>query len=323
MTGVSFGVPLRALRRAFLALALFAPVTATQAQAPARPAAERALPRPDKVVIVVEENRAFNRIIGSGNAPWIDSLAARGALLTQSYAITHPSQPNYLALFSGSMHGVKDNTCPVTVSGDNLGSLLLRAGFGIATYSESMPSVGYTGCESGDYRRKHNPAVNWQGINIPPEANRPFSSFPADLARLPTVSIVVPDQANDMHDGAAPETIRRGDAWLKQHIERYVQWAMQNNSLLVLTFDEDDGSEGNRITTIFVGPMVKPGRYDRRTDHYGVLRTLLDLYGLPAGGLGAAATAEAVRDIWQPGTTIRTAGSKSSPTNASANRKME
>ncbi len=263
------------------------------------PPSRSVLPRPDKVVVVIEENRAFKRIIGSGDAPYIDSLAARGALLTQSFAITHPSQPNYLALFSGSMHGVKDNTCPLALSGDNLGSLLLRAGLGFATFSESMPSPGFTGCEAGKYQRKHNPAVNWQGVNIPPSSNLPFTSFPPDLSTLPTLSIVVPNDDNNMHDGIPPWNIRRGDAWLKDNIERYVQWAKKNNSLLVLTFDEDDGSEGNRIATIFVGPMVKPGRYDRRINHYGVLRTLLDLYGLPAAGMGAAATAEPITDIWQ------------------------
>lgn len=263
------------------------------------PPGRAALPRPDKVVIVIEENRAFKRIIGSGNAPYIDSLAVRGALLTQSFAITHPSQPNYLALFSGSLHGVKDNTCPVKLSGDNLGSLLLRAGFGFAIYSESMPSPGFTGCEAGKYRRKHNPAVNWQGVNIPASSNLPFTSFPSDLSKLPTLSIVVPNDDNNMHDGIPPWNISRADIWLRDNIERYVHWAMKNNSLLILTFDEDDGSEDNRIATIFAGPMVKPGRYDRRTDHYGVLRTLLDLYGLPAAGLGAAATAEALTDIWQ------------------------
>ena len=201
-----------------------------------------ALPRPEKVVVVIEENRAFKRIIGSGAAPYIDSLAARGALLTQSYAITHPSQPNYLALFSGSTHGVKDNTCPLTLSGDNLGSLLLRAGFGFATYSESMPAPGYTGCEAGKYWRKHNPAVNWQGVNIPASSNLPFTSFPSDLSKLPTLSIVVPDNDNNMHDGIPPWNITRADTWLRDNIERYVQWAMKNNGLLVLTFDEDDGS---------------------------------------------------------------------------------
>ena len=64
------------------------------------------VPRPDHVVIVIEENHSYGEIIGSSFAPYINSLATRGALFTQSYAITHPSQPNYLDLFSGSNQGV-------------------------------------------------------------------------------------------------------------------------------------------------------------------------------------------------------------------------
>jgi hypothetical protein len=57
-------------------------------------------------VIVVEENHAFNGIIKSSGPRYINSLAERGALLISSYGISHPSEPNYLALFSGSTHGV-------------------------------------------------------------------------------------------------------------------------------------------------------------------------------------------------------------------------
>ena len=63
------------------------------------------VPRPDHVVIVIEENHSYSEIIGSSAAPYINSLAAQGALFTQSHATTHPSQPNYLHLFSGSNQG--------------------------------------------------------------------------------------------------------------------------------------------------------------------------------------------------------------------------
>ena len=101
-----------------------------------------------------------------------------------------------------------------------------------------------------------------------------------------------------MHDGVAPHTIARGDAWLKTHLDAYVNWATRNNSLLIVTFDEDDGSEANRIATILVGPMIRPGRYAQRIDHYGLLRTLLDLYGLKP--FGNAVNAVPLRDVWEP-----------------------
>ena len=255
-----------------------------------------AWPAPDHVVIVVEENKSYEQIIGSGDAPYINALAKKGALLTRSYAITHPSQPNYLALFSGDTHGVVDDRCPVSVSGENLASELVKKGLSFRTYSESMPSAGFTGCAAGPYMRKHNPAVNWQGINVSPEMNVPFTTFSWSYPSLPTVSIVVPNQLNDMHDGEPSEAIRRGDKWLKEHIDPYVQWAERHNSLLILTWDEDDGTRGNHIVTIFVGPMVKRGTIDARVDHYGILRTLLDAYGLRP--IGKAATAAPVKGIW-------------------------
>ena len=258
--------------------------------------AAQPFPRPDHVVIVIEENRAYSHIIGNMAAQYINSLANRGALFSQSFAVTHPSQPKYLALFAGSTMGVTDDACPFSFKADNLASRLIAAGLTFATYSESMPAAGYAGCMNGHYQRKHNPAVNWQGHNVPAAANLPFTDFPADFSQLPTVALVVPDQENDMHNGREPDTIIRGDQWLKKSLDAYVTWAAKHNSLLILTFDEDDGSEGNRIATFFVGPMVKAGVYPTRIDHYSVLRTLLDMYGLAA--LGNSADARAIKEVW-------------------------
>jgi acid phosphatase len=252
---------------------------------------------PDHVVVVIEENKGYQQIIGNRLAPYINALAKKGALFTQSYAVAHPSQPNYLALFSGDTHGVANDYCPLSLSGDNLASALERKGLGFRIYSESMPAAGFTGCGAGDYVRKHNPAANWQGINVSADMNLPFSAFPRDFSNLPTVSIVVPNQDNDMHDGDAAGAIARGDKWLQENIARYVNWAETNNGLLILTWDEDDGSRINQIVTIFVGPMVRAGTYDTQIDHYTVLRTLTDLYGLQP--LGTAAKRVPIRGIWK------------------------
>src|SRR6476620_3448910 len=81
------------------------------------------LPRPDHVVVVVMENRGYSDIVGSASAPYINSLARSSASFTRSHAITHPSQPNYLALFSGSTQGVTDDSTPGhTFSRQNIGS---------------------------------------------------------------------------------------------------------------------------------------------------------------------------------------------------------
>lgn len=256
----------------------------------AQPALSAELPRPDHIVVVIEENKSFAQIIGNREAPYINELAKRGALFTRSYGVTHPSQPNYLALFSGSTHGITSNACSLDLSGDNLASLLQAKGLSFTSYAESMPQAGYDGCIYGAYMRKHNPVADWKELAA---LNQPFSAFPADYAQLPTVAFVVPDQLNDMHDGS----IAQGDAWLKQNIEHYAQWVMTHNSLLIVTWDEDDGSSSNRIATIFVGAMVRPGQYKQRIDHYNLLRTMEEMYALPY--LGERAETRVVTGMWK------------------------
>jgi acid phosphatase len=252
------------------------------------------LPRPDHVLVVIEENRSFDQIMDKiKKDSYIHTLAKRGVLFTQSYAVSHPSQPNYLALFSGSTHGVTDNYCPLNFTADNLATALIDKGLTFASYSEFMPVAGFLKCMSGPYQRKHNPAANWQGSRLPASVNLTFGEFPQDFSRLPTIAFVIPDQNNDMHDGS----FATADEWLKTHIDPYVTWAFKNNNLLILTWDEDNGATGNHIVTIFIGPMVKPGSSAQHIDHYSVLRTLLDFYHLPA--LGASAEATAIKGIWQ------------------------
>jgi len=244
-----------------------------------------AVAAPDHVVIAIMENRSYDSIIGSADAPYINSLVADAALMTASYGVTHPSQPNYFWLFSGSNQGVTDNTCPVgPFATDNLGSLLVAVGYTFTGYSDELPAAGSTVCSSGAYRRKHNPWVSFS--NIAPAQNQPFTAFPADFTTLPTVSIVVPNQLHDMHDG----TIAEGDAWLAANLDAYVQWAGDHNSLFVLTWDEDDNLSGNHIATLILGAGVVPGAYAQVIDHVDLLRTIEDLYGLGYAGTSASAT---------------------------------
>lgn len=253
------------------------------------------VPRPDHVVIVVEENHSYNSIIGSSNAAYINALAQSGALFTNAAAVAHPSEPNYLALFSGSTQGISDDSCPHTFAGPDLGGNLIKANLSFGGYSESMPRAGFTGCTSPAllpvYARKHNPWVNF--TDVPSVANLPLTSFPTDYATLHTVSIVVPNLQNDMHDGS----IQKGDAWLQSNIDGYVKWAKTHNSLLILTWDEDDGSTANHVATIMVGPMVKSGSYATPITHYSVLRTVEDMYGLPPANNSTSAAP--ITDCWQ------------------------
>src|SRR5690348_427729 len=106
-------------------------------------------PRPDHIVVVMEENHSYSEIIGSSQAPYINSLAAEGALFTNSFAIGHPSQPNYLAIFSGSTQGISDDSCPHTFSTASLESELLAKGDTFTGYSEGLPQAGSGVCSLG------------------------------------------------------------------------------------------------------------------------------------------------------------------------------
>jgi acid phosphatase len=242
-------------------------------------------------MVVIFENEDAHRVVGGSQARYLTSLAASGANFTNAHGEAHPSQANYLALFSGSTQGVSGDSCPHTFTTPNLAAQLIAAGHTFTGYSEDLPSPGFTACEAGDYARKHNPWVNFS--NLPASVNQPYSALPSDFSRLPTVSFVIPNLCNDMHDCG----VAAGDRWAKANLADYATWARTHNSLLVVTFDEDNGSAANHIPTFFVGPMVRPGRSHQRIDHYSMLRTLEDMYGLSP--LGEAAKAATITGIWR------------------------
>jgi hypothetical protein len=254
------------------------------------------LPHFDHIVLVVEENHGYAQIAGASDAPYINTLASQGAAFTDSYAITHPSQPNYLALFAGSTFNLSTDDCPQTLTAPNLGGEASARGVSFIGYAEALPQVGYTGCAAGGgspprYARKHAPWVNFADVSA--QSNRPFSDFPSDLTRLPSIAFVAPDQYHDMHSGS----IAAGDTWLREKIGAYAAWAPTHNSLLIVTWDEDDSLGKNHILTIFVGAHVHPGSYGETISHYDVLRTIEALEGLPF--TGSAMSALTIADVWQ------------------------
>jgi phospholipase C len=256
------------------------------------------VPTPDHVVVVIMENHAYGQVIGSPSAPYINSLKSGGANLLASYAVTHPSQPNYYALFSGSTQGVTDDNCvrPGFSSAANLGSELIAAGKAWASYNEGAPSQGSTLCtyRAGKYAQKHNP---WFGFrNVPVSSAKTFTQFPSHYANLPQVSFVTPDMCHDMHDCS----VSAGDNWVKSKLGGYATWAKTHNSLLVLTFDEDDELNGNRIPTVLFGQPVRAGSSSPTTyDRYSLLRTIEDMYG--TSHAGNAASAPDITGIWARG----------------------
>ena len=179
------------------------------------------VPRPRHTVIVMMENHSYGQIIGNPQARYINYLARHGALFTRSFAITHPSQPNYLALFSGGTHGVTSDSLPGHLHRPQPGPDLLAAHSGFAGYAEDLPGAGSLVCSGGEYARKHVPWTDF--TNVPRSASLPFARFPAGTSPgCPTVSFVIPNLCDDMHDCG----VATGDAWLRRHIGGYARWAM-------------------------------------------------------------------------------------------------
>jgi len=232
-------------------------------------AASNFMPAYDHIVVVVEENHSFGEIIGNPQAPYINSLASGGALLTNYHAVTHPSEPNYLALYAGSTFGVADDADHAEPD-PTLATVLQAAG------------KTFTGYVEPGSPRKHNP---WESFPEGTSVEQSTDAFPADFSQLPAVSFVVPNQDDDMHDG----TVAQADAWLKAHIDAYAQWAVRHHSLLMVVWDEDDRSAGNRIPGILYGANINPGAYDTAFNHYDILASLAGSFALTAPNNGATA----------------------------------
>jgi hypothetical protein len=265
------------------------------------------LPVYDHVVIIVEENKDLNMVIGNSSAPYINNtLKKEGASFTQMYGEEHHSQGNYFWLFSGSNHHVGYYDVPPRnpINASNLGEQLIKKfdnPQAFKGYSEDLPSIGYKGNVNGNYARKHIPWISFanvpNGSSLQDSANLRFADFPADFNQLPKVSFVIPNQIHDMHNGIPPASVQKGDIWLQNNINSYYQWAKIHNSLLILTFDEDSHfapgltdpgkiAAKNQIPTIFAGAHIKPGEYpeDKGITHVNILRTLEAMYGLDRSG---------------------------------------
>ena len=250
------------------------------------------LPRPAHVIVIVEENKSLWQIDGSSHASFINAVAARGAFFTNAHGVTHPSLPNYLALFAGVTNTNGDG-CPaegISRQAPNLGSELLAAHLSFAGYAEALPATGSTVCAAGTYARKHAPWVAFD--NVPKADSKPMDDLPANYSALPTIAFLIPDVDDDMHDG----TIDAGDTWLAKHVKPLLAWADAHDTLVVITWDEGY-DPANTIPTIFYGPMVKPGRYGEIVNHLNTLRTLEDMFGLKS--TGAAANVPSIADCWK------------------------
>jgi phosphatidylinositol-3-phosphatase len=265
------------------------------------PAANPPVPRFTHVVVVVFENKERGEIVGSSEAPTFGELTRRYAAMTRYDAVAHPSLPNYLALVSGSTHGITTDCTACAVSGRSLADTLTGAGRSWKTYAEGLPRAGYTGAEDGAYAKKHDPFLYFRNVLARPSWMQrvvPFREFGHDAraGQLPDFALIVPNLCDDMHD--CP--VATGDRWLRKTVVPLLSSPSLAGGVVFVVFDEGTtgiGGGGN-IDALALGPLVRPGaRFTRPTSHYGLLRTIEQAWGLPL--LGRSATVQPITGIWR------------------------
>jgi phosphatidylinositol-3-phosphatase len=257
--------------------------------------ATRQVPAFDHSVVVVLENKSRSQVLGNRAAPAFNAFARRGAVLSAYRGATHPSLPNYLALVSGSTHGVTTDCTSCTVAGRSLADTLEARGLTWKAYAEGLPRPGWTGPSRGRYAKKHVPFLYFRRVLAEPAQRRrvvPLAQLDRDrtAGKLPSFSLVVPDLCHDMHSCS----VATGDAWLKRFLPPLLKLP---RTAVFVVFDESD-SVDPRIPALALGRLVRPGsRYARGMSHYALLRTIEDGLALPR--LGLSARAAPVTGIWR------------------------
>ena len=240
--------------------------------------------------MIAMENHSYSQVWNRSSTPYITSLGRAYARASNYYAITHPSLPNYLDLYAGNNYGITNDCSPSSschISATNLADNLDAKGLTWKGYMESMPSPCYL-TTSGSYAPKHNPFVYFDDIYT--NSTRcsshdvPYTALAGDLASAsttPNYSMIVPNLCNDMHDCS----VTTGDNWLKAHLPAILNSpaCTVDKCLLILTWDEDDGSQGNQVLTIFAGSGAKTGGVTSAVSytHFSMLRTVENIFGLP------------------------------------------
>jgi phosphatidylinositol-3-phosphatase len=243
---------------------------------PSRPA-----PRLERVVVIVMENKSCDDVIGSRDAPYLNGLARRSAFAARSFALTSPSLPNYLGLTGGSTFGITTDCAGCRVRATNLVDQLERAHISWKAYMEGMPAPCYRGVQAGLYVKRHDPFAYYVDVTSRPSRCRrvvPFTQLRADLARraLPRFVWITPNLCDDMH--SCP--VRDGDRFLSGLVPE-LERAVGPRGAIVVTWDEGSAF-GRQIPTIVAGPAARAGaRSLVAYDHYSLLRTIEDAFGLP------------------------------------------
>ncbi len=289
--------------------------TSTQPAVTLLPAATGAAKVPDfdHIILIVFENQSYDAVIGSSSMPHLNAFAKQYVLMTQYYAVSHPSLPNYIALMSGGTQGITSDCTDCFVDAPNLGDVLDANGRTWKAYEENMPSACYIG-NANPYVQKHNPLLYFNSIRNDQTLCQndivPITQLDQDLAanQLPNFSFIEPNLCNSGHDCSKSTA----DSWLYQMVTKLqASPALGNNYLIAITYDEAATSDkssccgmgnkaGGRVATILISPEAKPGFTDTTpVSHYGLLKTILSAWNLPDIGFTSNPATQPITAPWK------------------------
>jgi len=254
------------------------------------------------VIWIWMENHSYNTIIGSSQAPYINSLATGCGLATNYHNVSHPSLPNYVSAASGLGYSAIarfDGDCNPVPGCVTSAPSVFGQGETWKAYEESMPSSCHK-ADSGEYAVRHNPPPYFTTLRGCATSDVPYTQLAGDLSagKLPAFSFITPNLIDDMHDG----TIADGDKWLAANLPTILNSPEYTggSTAVFITWDEGEGGTATRcatnktdvgchVATIVISPSTKPGtRSATLFNHYSLLGTAEQLLGLPALGEAAA-----------------------------------
>jgi hypothetical protein len=289
------------------------PPTATSPSAPTPTAAQGPLvPNFDHIVIIMFENKEFSSVIDNPLMPTYNKLAHEYTLLTDYYAIRHPSLPNYIALMGGDTFGIDSNCRDCFINERSLPDLIEESGRTWKTYQEDMPEPCFLG-DKGDYVQKHNPFVYFDPIRLNTERCQrsvvPLTALQTDIEAnsLPNFFFIKPNLCNDSHDCSLDVT----DAWLTNLLGTLIPAldATGESYFVAMLFEEGQGDHtccglpepgGGRVAVVLYSPLVKNGFEDPTPyTHYSLLKTISEAWGLPYLAHAADATNVLITAPWK------------------------
>jgi len=283
--------------------------------ATAAPSANTAsdIPNFDHIFLIVLENEGYATALNSASMPHLVDLAKKYVLLSNYFAASHPSLPNYIALVSGSTQNITSDCMNCFVNGSNLADEIEKSGRTWKAYMESMPSPCFIG-NADPYAQKHNPLLYFDSIRL--NAARcensivPLSQLDNDLKanKLPNFSYIMPNLCDSGHDCSAATA----DNWLNGMVSKLqASPTLGLNSLIIITFDEAKTSDktsccglgkgGGKVATVLISPLAKAGFTDDTAySHYSLLKTILTAWNLPSLGKTNESTIEPILAPWAP-----------------------